>query len=174
MGRAFCYTSASIMSSKRAAKPTWELDPSRLRAAMVRRVERSTDILRDAAVASELKVSAIEGDAFDPELALRNDEYSLLVASEALERVSEKLSAARDTWHQPVPRDSLQIQKQVSGQNELSQSMRFIATPPPYSSLPTFWLTVAKSVASSARSSSALHGPLPRPALQLGTVAVPQ
>src|SRR3954469_16674757 len=37
------------MNRKRAQKPTWELDPKRLRAAMVRRAERSTEIQCDLA-----------------------------------------------------------------------------------------------------------------------------
>src|SRR3954462_3925724 len=37
------------MNRKRAQKPTWELDPNRLRAAMVRRVERSSEIQSDLA-----------------------------------------------------------------------------------------------------------------------------
>jgi len=38
--------------------------------------------LRDAAAAADLRVNAIEGDAFDPELALPPGEYALVVASE--------------------------------------------------------------------------------------------
>lgn len=38
--------------------------------------------LREAAASSSLPVNAIEGDAFDPALALERDAYSLLVASE--------------------------------------------------------------------------------------------
>ena len=37
------------MKPKRAANPSWELDPNRLRAAMVRRTERSTEIQCDLA-----------------------------------------------------------------------------------------------------------------------------